>query len=346
MLHRERVLNTFDFKKTDRPPCDLMEGILWPEWPELSDYFKKEYGLMSNEEIREFLDLDFRWLFVHMKDMYNTDPDTFRKKYATYSDYTCKRRLADVHSIDELDDLFRNDFDPDNIILPDFKAARERWPEHAIVVLSRVPSLFMTACTDFGMEESLVKMATEPEVFERYIKIQNRYCLDMIPHILRNANGMTDIFWLMDDIASQEDLIMSPDLWRKFFKPHLAKQVKLIKESANRVIFHSCGAIRSVIADLIEIGIDAVLVFQTSARNMDAGSIAGEFGGKMVFYGGIDVQNLLRQGTIQEVKETVKNNRMAFEPYGGYVVANSHHCISDIKGENIVAMCEETHEIY
>lgn len=116
----------------------------------------------------------------------------------------------------------------------------------------------------------------------------------------------------MDDITSQEDIIISPDLWRNFLKPHLAKQVELIIGSPRRVMFHSHSMTFFVVPDLIEIGIDAILVFQASARNMDARSMAVGFGGKIVFYEGIDVENLLRQGNFQEVKETVKSNRMAF----------------------------------
>ena len=57
------------------------------------------------------------------------------------------------------------------------------------------------------------------------------------------------------------------------------------------VLYHSCGAVRAVLEALIDIGIHGLLVFQTTAAGMDAESITGEFGGKMVFYGGIDVQH-------------------------------------------------------
>ena len=78
-------------------------------------------------------------------------------------------------------------------------------------------------------------------------------------------------------------------------------------------MLHSHSTTCFVVSDLIEIGIDAVLVFQASARNMDARSMTVGFGGKIVFYEGIYVENLLRQGNFQEVKETVKSNRMAFD---------------------------------
>lgn len=110
-------------------------------------------------------------------------------------------------------------------------------------------------------------------------------------------------------------------------------------------IYHSCGNVRPVLPDLIEIGVNGLEVFQVTAKGMDADSIARDFGGKMVFYGGIDVQYLLRQGSTEEVRSTVRSIAKAFEGKGGYIVTNCHHSISDIKGENIIAMCDEAHKI-
>jgi uroporphyrinogen decarboxylase len=91
---------------------------------------------------------------------------------------------------------------------------------------------------------------------------------------------------------------------------------------------------------MIDIGINALLVFQTSATNMDAASIARDFGGKLAFYGGVDIQHLLSFGTPEATKTEVRANIDAFEKCGGYIVANSHHSVATIKGENIEAMCE------
>ena len=73
---------------------------------------------------------------------------------------------------------------------------------------------------------------------------------------------------------------------------------------------------------------------------MDAESIANEFGGRLAFYGGVDVQQLLSYGTVDDVKARIHANIKAFENCGGYIVANSHHRVNTIKGENIRTMCE------
>ena len=53
----------------------------------------------------------------------------------------------------------------------------------------------------------------------------------------------------------------------------------------------------------------------------------------LAFYGGVDVQQLLSFDTVEEVRQT-----------GGYIVANSHHGVATIKGDNVVAMCEEARQ--
>jgi uroporphyrinogen decarboxylase len=134
-------------------------------------------------------------------------------------------------------------------------------------------------------------------------------------------------------------MLISPALWRRFIKPSLAEQVGLLRRNGMLVLFHSCGAVRPILHDLAEIGVNALLVFQTSAKGMDAPSIAQEFGGKLAFYGGMDVQHLLSFGAPQEVEQTVRANIQAFAGSGGYIVANSHHSLASIRGENITAMC-------
>jgi uroporphyrinogen decarboxylase len=99
--------------------------------------------------------------------------------------------------------------------------------------------------------------------------------------------------------------------------------------------------VREILPDLIEVGVNGLLTFQTSAEGMEAESIARDFGGKLVFYGGIDVQQLLTFGSEEDVRREVRKNIDLFAECGGYVVANSHHCIANIQPRNMVAMLTE-----
>jgi uroporphyrinogen decarboxylase len=88
---------------------------------------------------------------------------------------------------------------------------------------------------------------------------------------------------------------------------------------------------------------DATLPFQTTAHGMDAETIAQRFGGQIAFYGGMDVQHLLTCGSEEDVRRGVRRNLEAFGTTGGYIVANSHHCIPGIQPRNMCAMLDEAH---
>jgi uroporphyrinogen decarboxylase len=330
MKPRERIMRTLGFQPVDRSPFDLMEGMLWPE---IIDYFSNKYGFSTYDQIVELIDPDIRW--VHLN--YHGPQQTYRNRVGdiVYSQYIADDPLSQATTAKEVLGYTWND--PSWWDIPDVAAARKRFPDHALAFLFWKP-YFLNACEVFGMEGALVKMLTMPQVFEAMIKRQHEVNMEILTRSLEAVEGFCDIFWMGDDIASQQSLLMNPNLWRKFIKPYLAQEVQMARGKGLYVLYHSCGSVRAVLPDLLEIGINGLGVFQTTARGMDAESIASEFGGKMVFYGGIDVQQLLSFGTEKEVEDTVKSHVRAFAPYGGYIVSNCHR-IETIRGENLEAMC-------
>jgi uroporphyrinogen decarboxylase len=221
--------------------------------------------------------------------------------------------------------------------------ARASDPDRALVFFMGwwlgIP-LFAQACNLFGMEEALTKMVSEPVVFDAYVSRQNEFLLALMERCLPHARGVADICWLGDDVASQRSMLMSPDMWRRCFKAPTRKQADLAHGHGLFTLFHSCGAVREILPDLIDIGIDGLLTFQTSAEGMDATSIARDFGGKLVFYGGIDVQQTLSFATEAEVKAEVRKLVDLFAGCGGLILSNSHN-IQSIKPASMVAMLEE-----
>ena len=336
MTSRERILATLRFQPTDRLPVDLMEGSVWPE---LQEYFRAHHALQNGGQVQDHLGTDCRWVGLRYVGPDRDNPPSTDAKRAErmYSGQFLGASLADAQTVADVEK--RKWPDPAWLVPGDFRAARERWPEHALVFGHSWMPLFWTACQEFGMEEALVKMHTQPAVFEAFVSRQHDYYMDILSRALEAGRGLCDICWLGDDYAGQTQMMFSPELWRKLIKPYLSQQAALAHRHGLYVFFHSCGNIRSILPDLIDIGINAHLVFQTTADEMDAHSIARDFGGRLAFYGGMDVQHLLSFGTPGDVAETVRNNAQAFEKHGGYIVANSHHGVSTIKGENIEAMC-------
>ena len=341
MNSRQRVLETFTFQPTDRAPFDLMEGCVWPE---LLDYFHREYGQENESQVIEFLNPDFRWVFpaysgpvVEIPTTPLPDAGKSRSKAVSRGPLAGAKTIAEVEAYPWSNPAW---WGPG-----DLSSARQRWPEAALVFCPGWSPLFWGACEAFGMEEALINLLTAPHLVEAFLRKQHEFYMGLLSHCIETAGKFCDICWLGDDYASQNAMLINPDLWRKYIKPYLAEEVRLVRDQGLFVLFHSCGAVRPILPDLIEIGVNALEVFQTSARGMDAVSIAHDFGGKMVFYGGIDVQKVLSFGTIEEVEIAVSENLLAFKDYGGYIVSNSHHSIPSIKGENILAMCLKARQV-
>ena len=330
LTHRERVLRTFRFEGTDRLACDLMEGTVWPA---LLDYFRSTHGLGQPPQVLDFLDADFRWIWTEYLPL---PPEAGSGARGEHTSDVSQGPLMNARSVAEVESYAWPE--PIPWQAPDFAAARRRWPDHALAFSPGWYPLFWGACEAFGVETALLNLAVAPELVECAVQCRHERFMERLMLGVQAAQGFCDVCWLADDFAGQESLLLSPGQWRRIVKPALAEQVRLVKAHNLRVLYHSCGAVRPVLADLIEIGIDGLVVFQTNATGMDAMSIAAEFGGRMVFYGGIDVQHLLSFATPAEVRATVQSNARAFAACGGYIVANSHHSVPTIRGQNVEAM--------
>lgn len=163
---------------------------------------------------------------------------------------------------------------------------------------------------------------------------------------LREVGDLVDVVIEADDLAGQRSLLMSPDTYRSLIKPPHRRLFSFIKAQAPvKLFFHSCGAVRSLIPDFIEAGIDILNPVQVSAAGMDLQDLKQEFGEDLVFWGGgVDTQQVLGKGTTEEVKEDVKRNIEALAPGGGFVFATVHDIQANVPPENIMAMWEAWQE--
>ena len=145
-----------------------------------------------------------------------------------------------------------------------------------------------------------------------------------------------DAIGMMDDWGAQASLLISPDLWRSFFKPMYREYCDLIKGAGKYVFFHSDGHIRAIIPDLIEIGVDAL---NSQLFCMDIEEIGRSFQGKITFWGEICRQHILPFGTVEDVRAAVRRARRALDKGAGGVIAQCEWGIRDPL-ENITAVFE------
>lgn len=157
---------------------------------------------------------------------------------------------------------------------------------------------------------------------------------------------LVDVVQEADDMAGQEAMLISPRTYRKLAKPRHKELFDYIhSRSRAKIFFHSCGAVRPVIPDLIEVGVDILNPVQVSAKGMDTAELKREFGKDLVFWGGgVDTQRILGSGTPAEVREEVKRRVDDLMPGGGFVFATVHNTQADVPPENLCAMWEALRE--
>jgi len=134
-------------------------------------------------------------------------------------------------------------------------------------------------------------------------------------------------------------MFVSPAMFRRVFKPHLARLASQAKGFGLKVMFHTCGAISPIIPDLVECGIDVLDPVQVSARSMDPASLDARHKGTIAFHGGISTQTTLPFGTPEQVRQEVESTIATLGPLG-YISGPDQHMIGDVPFENIVAMYE------
>lgn len=202
---------------------------------------------------------------------------------------------------------------------------------------------FQDACSAFGMETALVKMITEPEMFKAVIDRILEFYLKANEIFYENTKGKLHAVLIGNDFGSQTGLMVSPESLREFVFPGTRKLIEQAKSYGLKVIHHSCGSIYSVIPDLIEAGADVIHPIQALAKDMEPRKLKESFGDRVAFCGGVDAQNLLVNGTPQEVREKVLELKEIFPT--GLIISPSHEAIlPDIPPENIEALFKAVKE--
>ena len=129
-----------------------------------------------------------------------------------------------------------------------------------------------------------------------------------------------DCVYVAEDLGTQDTLLMSPASFRRFLKPWMRKMIDLIHSFGVRVMHHDDGAIRPLLPELIEIGVDVLNPIQWRCKGMEREGLTRDFGKSLVFHGGVDNQQTLPFGTPDDVKREVAENIRIFSKGKGYIV--------------------------
>ncbi len=163
---------------------------------------------------------------------------------------------------------------------------------------------------------------------------------------LAELGDVVDVIGEWDDLGGQHALLVSPDTYRTFIKPRHQQVFDFIHSRTDaKIFFHCDGAIRQVIPDLIESGVDILNPLQVSAADMDSADIKREFGSDLSFWGGgVDTQNVLATATPDGVREDAKRRLNDLMTDGGFVFTPVHNIQDNVPPENLIAMWETVQE--
>jgi uroporphyrinogen decarboxylase len=249
--------------------------------------------------------------------------------------------LAQYNSIEEIEDHYTWPSADwfDYAVIRDQLKGKERYP-----IQGGGSEPFLIYCELRGLEQAYIDLMMNRDMVD--------YCLDKLfgfayentVRIYEQAQGQVTYSYIAEDFGAQESLLFSPKIIREIFVPRMKRMMDLAHESGTYVFFHSDGAIRKIIPDMIEAGIDILNPIQWRSTGMDREGLQQDFGGQVVFHGGVDNQYTLPFGTVGEVREEVITHIDIFGKDGGYILAPCHNIQAVSPVENIIAMYETGYE--
>ncbi|MCG8306826.1 MAG: hypothetical protein MI975_05490 [Cytophagales bacterium] len=375
MNSRERILTTLNHNEPDRIPYDLAgstwTGITNTAYQNLSEYLGFERSapnwsdviqqvVIPSEEMLDKLRVDTRGIFPLTS--HNWEVFSKSKDCGDYWEYYDEWNF--VHHFPKHGywfSLVKNpmagvDFTQENVVehfnWPDaenklrFAGLREqaiRFRDQGKIVMTKglCAGLFEMHQRIRGMENAMLDPFMFSENSDKLIGKLADLKIEFWNAALDELGDVVDIAGEGDDYGTQQSQLISPEQFRDYYKPHFARVLGFIKQKAPgvKLLFHSCGNVRPIIPDLIEMGVDILNPVHVNAEGMEPVQLKKDFGKDIVFWGGgVDTQKILPTGTPAEVNDDVKRNIEALAPGGGFVFCTVHNIQAEVPPENIMAM--------
>lgn len=370
MNHRERLLAAINHRTPDRVPVDLgstavtslhidahrkLKAHFEIDDPEEIIINRMMQTVLPHEEILKRFDVDVRGVFMGKLD---SRPEVERSLNGStiYTDEWGVTRIKPPTS--HYYDLYDCPFDREDLTVSDVE--NYDWPDpedpgryRGVVERARklrektdygVMFVFNTNVvhvTQFmrGFHLWFEDLLLRPKLLQAMMRRLTDIHLAVGEKILSQVAPYVDIVQVSDDMGTQDRLQFSPQVYRELIKPFHREIYTMIHDlTPAKLWIHSCGAISEIIDDLIEIGVDIINPVQVSAKGMEIESLKGRFGDRAVFWGGIDTQRLLPQGSPEEVAAAVRRTAQVLGQGGGYVLCGTHNIQPEVPVENIITM--------
>jgi len=345
MTSRERWLAVLNGEKPDRIPTDY-----WAT-PEVTSRLLKDLGCKDEWHLFEKLHIDrpYHLTAPRTRTTHPDDPKAtiwglrfVKVNYGTgtYQE-VCHSPLADFTSVEQVHEFAWPD--PDHHDWDEVARRAENIPEDRIVFCGGYEP-FLLYCRMRGLEKAMTDLYLAPEIAEAALEHIFEYHYTLNSRLFEIGGSRIHVACQAEDLGSQTSLLIGLDQIRRFLLPHQKKMADLARKHGYKILYHTDGAARNVLPDLIDVvGIDILNPIQWRCPGMEREGLVRDFGDKLVFHGAIDNQYTLPFGSVDEVRQEVLDCIRIFAP-ARWVCAPCHNIQPVTPTENIVAMYETIHE--
>jgi uroporphyrinogen decarboxylase len=193
-----------------------------------------------------------------------------------------------------------------------------------------------------GMENALLMTVADTALFDHLVGKLAEVLDGFYDAYLSVVGPYVQLVEIADDYGTNVGPMFNPAVYRKYLKPRYKKTIELIKKKAPgaKVLLHCDGAIRKFLPDLIETGFEVLNPIEAHLPGMDPAGLKRDFGKDLTFQGGVDVKQVLTQGSLEDVRREVRQRIEQMGQGGGYILAPAHNFGNDIPLENMLAFFE------
>ncbi len=373
MNSRERFTRAMGHEATDRVLVDmgkqvgslhkfeyqkLYEHLGEPEWMQNHSVIldKMAQTVVPDEALLQKFGVDFRWLIPHWvgvtpfeKDGRSGYYDMWGTTFTEMEDYFA---ITDTPlkkgTIEELQNHPWPDPDDPGMFAGLREQAKNLHEQTGFVIgADGIKGGILQTCLWLrGYDKFFLDLAMNKDYAEALLdKVLDLYCR-MYTNYFEQVGEYAQLVYITDDLGTQVSLLMSPKMFREQVKPKFkAFNDHLKAHSTARIMFHSDGAIDPLLEDLIEIGVDIINPVQTSTKGLeDTLSLKEKYGDRLCFHGAIDVQQIMPNATVDQIKMEVARRIHDLGSNGGFILAPCHNIGYDIPVENVVALYEAAQE--
>ncbi|NOY57373.1 MAG: hypothetical protein GXO75_00370 [Calditrichaeota bacterium] len=225
----------------------------------------------------------------------------------------------------------------------DAEALVNRYKEDYFIIGDIEVTIFSLAQQLVGMEKLMMDMALGAEYLQPLFKA----CTDFQIEIGRNLAKLgVDAFWVGDDFGSQTNLLFSVKMFGDLLQPHYERLIKGIKDAKPDIIpiLHCDGAVSKLLDKIWDVGFQVFNPVQPGVPGHGPKELKDAFGDRFVFWGAIDQQELLPNGTDEELEADIIEKIQILGKNRGYMISPAHIIQADVspaRVEKFIELCKK-----